>query len=53
MALGLAGTAVHALLDFPFRIPGIIAIAAVWFGFIARRGWGSARPMVLEKGTSH
>ena len=53
MALGLAGTAVHALLDFPFRIPGIIAIAAVWFGFIARRGWGAARPMVLEKGTSH
>jgi O-antigen ligase len=37
VTLGLAGMMLHATLDFPFRIPGIVAVAVVWLGVLSRR----------------
>jgi len=37
MWLGLAGVALHAVIDLPFRIPAIAVSAAVWAGALARR----------------
>jgi O-antigen ligase len=35
--LGLAGVCLHAILDFPFRIPAISVIIAVWIGMLSKR----------------
>lgn len=36
--LGLLGVALHGIVDFPFRIPAIAAIIAVWIGILSRSG---------------
>ena len=36
MWLGLAGTALHAIIDFPFRIPAIMLVASLWVGILSR-----------------
>lgn len=37
MWLGLAGVGIHAMIDFPFRIPAIAVIVAVWIGVLTHR----------------
>ena len=43
-ALGLAACALHALIDFPLRIPLLALIAAAWAGV-----WAGSRPVSAER----
>jgi len=40
MGLALAGVALHACIDFPFRIPGVAVVAAAWLGVVTRHDVG-------------
>jgi uncharacterized membrane protein len=39
ITIGLAGVCLHALLDFPFRIPAITVIVAAWIGILTKRSF--------------
>jgi len=43
MWLGLFGLVLHALVDFPFHIPAIAAVVAVWAGMLTNKDCGSSR----------
>ena len=40
MWLGLFGVSMHAMIDFPFHIPAIAVIVAVWIGMLSHRPYG-------------